>query len=169
MQPSRRRVPETACSVLEALRSEALSNACLYTHEYSSFESYENYMNAYVYHKQYASYFGDIVPNIISNALKITIFIISKTDNDVFRVNEISPRTNSPIGHATVYKDGMHYDGVTQQQNDESYCFPTESVNQWESIYRDESYGYASCIFTDELSGSINLQLYDRNNGNVNT
>ena len=70
MQPSRHRVPETACSVLEALRSEALSNACLYTHVYSSFESYENYMNAYVYHKQYDSLFGDIVPNIISNALK---------------------------------------------------------------------------------------------------
>ena len=168
MQPSRRRVPETARSVLEALRWEALSNACLYTHVYSSFESYENYMSAYVYHKQYDSLFGDIVPNIISNALKITFIIISKTDNDVFRVNEISPRTNSPIGYAIVYKDGMHYDGVIQQQNDESYCFPMESVNQWESIYRAESYGYANCISTDELSSSINLQFYDRNNDNVN-
>ena len=116
-------------------------------------------MNAYVYHKQCDSLFGDIVPNIISNALKITIIIISKTDNGVFRVNEISPRTNSQIGYGIVYKDGMHYDGVTQRQNDESYCFPTESVNQWESIYRDESYGYANCISTDELSSSINLQL----------
>ena len=79
-----------------------------------------------------------------------------------------SPRTSSSIGYAIVYKDGMHYD-VTQQQHDESYCFPTEGVNQWESIYRDESYGYANCISTDELSSSINLQLYDRNNDKVNT
>ena len=63
----------------------------------------------------------------------------------------------------------LHGQTVQQQQNDESYCFPTESVNQWESIYPDESYGYAKCISTDELSSSINLQLYDRNNGNVNT
>ena len=57
VQPLRHRVSETACSDLEALRLEALSNACIYiyiyTHVYSSFESCENYMNAYVYHKQY--------------------------------------------------------------------------------------------------------------------
>ena len=105
MQPSRRRLQGTVCSILEALRSEALSNACVYTHVYSSFESYENYMNAYVYHKQYDSLFGDIIPNIISNALKINISDISKTGNCVFRVNEISPRTNSPIGYAIVYKN----------------------------------------------------------------
>ena len=126
-------------------------------------------MNAYVYHKQYDSLFGDIIPNIISNALEINISVISKTGNCVFRVNEISPRTNSPIGYAIVYKDGMHYDGVTQQQNDESYYFPMESVNQWECIYRDESYGYANFISTDVLSSSINLQLYNSNDGNVNT
>ena len=87
MHPSICHIQATDHGVLEALKAETFCNAHTYIQisKGVSFESLMRGMNAYVYHKPYDSLFGDIVPNIISNALKINIMIIPKTDN-MFRV-----------------------------------------------------------------------------------
>ena len=163
MHPSICHIQATDHGVLEALKAETICNAQTYIpiSKGVSFESLMRGMNAYVYHKQYDSLFGDTVPNIISNALEINIMIIYKTDN-MFRVQEISPiNQSSPRRYIMVYKVGKHYDGVTHLQNKESYCSEMTSVSQWEYLLHSACNDIDNHVTADDMHGLGNLSSCD--------
>ena len=163
MHPSICHIQATDHGVLEALKAETICNAQTYIpiSKGVSFELLMRGMNAYVYHKQYDSLFGDIVPNIISNALKINIMIIYKTDN-IFRVQEISPiNQSSPRRYIMVYKVGKHYDGAIHSQNKESYCSEMISVSQWEYLLHSACINIDNHVTADDMHGLGNLSSCD--------
>ena len=70
-------------------------------------------MDAYLYHKQYDSSFGDIVQYILANALTIDIVIVSQTElnYDVIAVRNDNECFNEDF--IIVFKCGMHYGPMT--------------------------------------------------------
>ena len=78
-------------------------------------------MKAYIYEKRYDSWFGDIVPYIIANGLKVTIIIFSKSMNYNLHIignNDCS----ADCPYIFLYKEGMHYDAIIHMKDPNDVC-----------------------------------------------
>ena len=78
-------------------------------------------MKAYIDEKRYDSWFGDIVPYIIANGLKMTIIIFSKSMNYNLHIignNECS----ADCPYIFLYKEGMHYDAIIHMKDPNDNC-----------------------------------------------
>ena len=69
-------------------------------------------MDAYLYHRQYDSSFGDIITYILANAFSINIVIVSQTELDYGVIVIRSDDKCFNDDFITVYKYGMHYDAM---------------------------------------------------------
>ena len=64
----------------------------------------------YIYNKKYDTSYGDLIPNIIANAIMKNIIIVMKTKGNT-RIDLISClEANQPS--ILVYKNGAHYDDI---------------------------------------------------------
>ena len=101
--------------VISAIEHETLAHFSKYMYfmEHFSVGRLISEMDAYLYHKQYDSSFGDIVPYILANALAINIVIVSQTDHnyDVIAIRSDDKCFNEDF--IIVFKCGMHYDAMT--------------------------------------------------------
>ena len=68
--------------ILDAIEKDTIDNAHVYIRYMAtlSLDVLMWEMKAYVYRKHYNSSFGDLVPYVIANSLRINIIIISKLD-----------------------------------------------------------------------------------------
>ena len=78
-------------------------------------------MNEYIYEKRYNSSFGDLVPDILANAMKIDVLILTKdganyTCDFVYSTHDITI-DSSHRGVLMLLKDDDHYDGIVRRPN----------------------------------------------------
>ena len=103
-------------SLLDALEKEVVGNLQYYTPfiNGSSTDRLLYGMDSYIRLKDYDTPFGDIVPHVVANALKIPILIVQRCD-ETYQVLGISQRENYPRktgNYVLVFKRGKHYDGM---------------------------------------------------------
>ena len=105
------------------LSNETMANS----HEYINYIEFINYDDGtgipslrhhvleYVQHKNYNNLYGDIVPVIVANALKLNILIVEETGN-TYKLHLVKPRHDigSSILHRTLilHKNDAHYDAI---------------------------------------------------------
>ena len=104
----------TTQELLQKLKYETLVNIDFYEQFYdgSTGDGLVTLMNEYILHKRYNTSYGDMVPNVMANAIGITIIIISKLI-DSYSVQMVCPRhiTNCTSSTVIIFKIGEHYDG----------------------------------------------------------
>ena len=98
--------------VIRLIRDETLLNIDTYVSFLvnGTIEELKTYMNLYLCHKIYDTPYGDMVPLILSNALGLTLLILSKTAPESHY--EVRPVGNGTKNHLLVYKYQDHYDAI---------------------------------------------------------
>ena len=162
MHPSDR---VTGNEILDKLKNEVISYAPWYIPfvDGASMLNLLYGMHAYIDHKQYDIPFGDIVPQVVANALEMNIVIISKNDTN-FSCDVVSPTYHLPCEfHECIFvmKTGLHYDGVipiecntahvlgTGAQSIDSMVPDSEMAFENENVHR--SSGNVSCSSEDHV------------------
>ena len=94
-------------SLVNALRKAVIDNLKFYVSftKGSSVDRLLGGMNAYIYHKIYDTFFGDIVPHVIIHQYidSYGVSVVSQHEN----------RSNDVTSYLLVFKTGKHYDGLT--------------------------------------------------------
>ena len=104
-------------SLVNALRKEVIDNLKFYVSftKGSSVDRLLGGKNAYIYHKIYDTFFGDIVLHVMANVLKIPIVIIHQYVDScgVSVVSQRENHSNDVTSYLLVFKTGKHYDVLT--------------------------------------------------------
>ena len=98
--------------VIRLIRDETLLNIDMYVSFLvnGTIEELKSYMHLYLCHKIYDTPYGDMVPLVLSNALGLTLLILSKTaPESIYEVRQIGSGTKN---HLLVYKYQDHYDAI---------------------------------------------------------
>ena len=66
----------------------------------------------YAIHRHYESEFGDLAPQMISNALNIQLIILSEAAGS-FTIMKVSPYYNPDALPLFLHKNGKHYNGIS--------------------------------------------------------
>ena len=69
------------------------------------------YCNIYIFHKSCNTYYGDLIPMIMANALSINVSILTYTGS-AYNTRLVQPVFQQPCLTVTVYKTKDHYDVV---------------------------------------------------------
>ena len=69
-------------------------------------------LNDYVVNRVYDTLFGDIVPNIVANALGIGFVLVYVSQQGKLCVNVVTSRNENNTYWVVLYKSGTHYDAV---------------------------------------------------------
>ena len=117
-------------SVVSSLRlqmnhSVEITNAmlleCLRKQVYEFRSQYEGFIkhhvlitgyHRYAIHSHYESEFGDLAPQMISNALNIQLIILSEAAGS-FTIMKVSPCYNPDALPLFLHKNGKHYNGIS--------------------------------------------------------
>ena len=115
--------------ILDAIEKDTTDNAHVYIRYMAtvSLDVLMWEMKAYVHQKHYNSSFGDLVPYMIANSLRINIIIISKLDR--YSLHEITCSDSYPVINIFVYKD-MHYNAILYKR----YDIPSTCDNSGETV-----------------------------------
>ena len=103
---------ENIDSLLEKLKNETYNNASRYVEfiDGDGLTALHSGVTEYIYNKKYDTSYGDLIPNIIANAIMKNIIIVMKTKGNT-RIELISClEANQPS--ILVYKNGAHYDAI---------------------------------------------------------
>ena len=103
---------ENIDSLLEKLKNETYNNASRYVEliDGDGLTALHSGVTEYIYNKKYDTSYGDLIPNIIANAIMKNIIIVMKTKGNT-RIELISClEANQPS--ILVYKNGAHYGGI---------------------------------------------------------
>ena len=116
--------------ILDAIEKDTIDNAHAYLRYMATvfLDVLMWEMKAYVYQKHYNSSFGDLVPYIIANSLRVNIIIISKLDRD--SLHGITCSDSYPVSNSFVYKQDMHYDAILYKR----YTIPPTCDNSGETV-----------------------------------
>ena len=68
-------------------------------------------LSGYLQRKEYTTSFGDLLPSIISNALKINLNIINQTGS-TFHLIKLQPTTGLTSKTVNIHRTGDHYNGL---------------------------------------------------------
>ena len=108
--------------LLNVLRDECNRNRYIYfdflTH--SSRQVFESEMNQYIYSRVYNTWFGDLLPRIMSKALNINVCIIELSGDHYIKHNICHDDNNDDHPDECVvfvYKGGDHYDAIIPKDN----------------------------------------------------
>ena len=100
---------------LNALKSyifiETVQRAQLYTTYIPSNENLLLLLSKYLLHKNYDTSFGDILPTVIANALRINLIILDQIGN-VFNKIKILPTDVTSNVTVAIHRTGDHYNGL---------------------------------------------------------
>ena len=94
------------------LDDETLFNAKQYCGVMGSGKTLLKELNDYVVNRVYDTLFGDIVPNIVANALGIGFVIVYVSQQGKLCVNVVTSRNENNTYWVVLYKSGTHYDAV---------------------------------------------------------
>ena len=94
------------------LDDETLFNAKQYCGVMGSGKTLLKELNDYVVNRVYDTLFGDIVPNIVANALGIGFVIVYVSQHGKLCVNVVTSRNENNTYWVVLYKSGTHYDAV---------------------------------------------------------
>ena len=74
---------------------------------------FQTFLSNYIYRKSYNNSFGDLVPLIAANTLKVELIVLKKLPNDLCEIWNILP-TNSLTSAKSIviHKKGDHFNGV---------------------------------------------------------
>ena len=98
--------------VIRLIRDETLLNIDMYVSFLvnGTVEELKSHMHLYLCHKIYDTPYGDMVPLVLSNALGLTLLILSKTaPESIYKVRQIGSGAKN---HLLVYKYQDHYDAI---------------------------------------------------------
>ena len=96
------------------VRDEVAEHANLYLQflAASSHHDLMYYMNQYVFNRMYYTDFGNLVPLVLANVLRVNIGIISK-DVHGYKARVIhANKCNDTLGNILVFKAADHYDSL---------------------------------------------------------
>ena len=105
--------------MLMKLRSECLTNMSLYLINFTDLcqKTLIFEMISYIYLKRYETYFGDIVPVIMANALSLNVFIILENDDKTYNVHHIKTNKRNATFNVYLLRRGDHYDACIPNVN----------------------------------------------------
>ena len=104
------------------------------SHDYIDFseslQDLHNEINDYVNYKRYDTSSGDLVPQIIANAIKINITIVSEIQNQGYTTHRVPCTQTVTENEVIIWKCHEHYDGIKpiHAHSDSSYHFVDESI-----------------------------------------
>ena len=111
-QPSQL-VPLNKEDLINIIEKELLDHSELYLGFYTkSREEFFSELSNYIKHKIYNSDICDIIPIVISNALKLKLNILNEKRHDSFETTIVEQFTASNIGVLFIHRKGDHYNGV---------------------------------------------------------
>ena len=70
-------------------------------------------MNMYIYDKMYDTWYGDMLPLVLCNALCLNLIILSQTASSYDIRTFVGRLSNNPCKYLLVHKYEGHYDGIT--------------------------------------------------------
>ena len=134
----------TLSGIIEMLKSETIDNRDFYIAAIQDkpFDILYKELLLYVNYIIYKTDFGDMVPIILSNALKRDIFIIegSLGNDRLYIYRHLVATTLTASGnHFFVYKCGEHYDACMPVKNDGDKKFSGNALNYEVKLSNDKS------------------------------
>ena len=107
--------------ILKAIKIDTVDNADTYVtfSDYLSTDILIRDMETYVYNRHYNTLFGDLVPYIIANSMKMNIIIISKPFRYEMRyISSNNNQSTDSSSYVFVYYDkkDLHYDAILSER-----------------------------------------------------
>ena len=90
---------------------ETLKRAQIYSTYIPDSESLLSLLHKYMLQKKYDTSFGDILPNIIANTLRINLSIIDQSGNAFHKIN-VPPTVVNTSSTVALHRIGDHYNGL---------------------------------------------------------